>query len=75
MKCSLTLKPKKWVIPKDEVDTIEFALQDVNGVVWASFDYKSSKADVEYDDDDDFDTAELARAVQETGKFQVVSVG
>jgi len=48
----------------------------VNGVVWATYDWKNSKVEVEYEDDDgEFDTGELARAVQNTGKFQVVSLG
>lgn len=75
MKSVLVIKPKQWVVAKKEVDTVEFAVQDVNGVVWATYDRKSSKVDVEYDDEDgDFDTGDLARAVQNTGKFQVVSV-
>lgn len=76
MKSVLIIKPKQWVIAKKEVDTVEFAVQDVNGVVRATYDRKNSKIEVEYEDDDgEFDTGELARAVQNTGKFQVVSLG
>lgn len=76
MKCVVIIKAKRWIEAKKEVDTIEFAVQDVNGVVWATFDPKTSKVDVEYDDDeDDFDITDIARAIQNTGKFQVVSLG
>jgi hypothetical protein len=76
MKSVLIIKPKLWVVAKKEVDTIEFALQDVNDVVWATYDWKNSKVEVEYEDEEgEFDTGDLARAIQNTGKFQVVSVG
>ena len=75
MKSVITVKPKQWVVAKNEVDTIEFAVQDVNGVVRASYDFKNSKVDVEYEDEDGtFDTWDMARAIQNTGKFQVLSV-
>ena len=76
MKAVLIIKPKLWVIAKKEVDTIEFALQDVTYVVWATDDWKNSKVEVEYEDEEgEFDTGDLARAVQNTGKFQVISLG
>lgn len=76
MKSVLVIKPKQWVMPRKEVDNVEFALQDVTGVVWASYDIKTSKVEVEYEDEDgEFDTGDLARAVQNTGKFQVISLG
>lgn len=76
MKSIITVKPKQGVVAKDEVDEIEFALEDVNGVAWAMFDWKNSKVEIEYEDEEgDFDTWDLARAIQNTWKFQVISVG
>gem|GEM_PF-5120983 len=39
------------------------------------YDTKNSKVEVEYEDEDgDFDTSDLARAIQNTGKFTVISL-
>jgi len=75
MKSVLVIKPKQWVVVKKEVDNVEFAVQDVTWVVWAMYDTKNSKVEVEYEDEDgDFDTSDLARAIQNTGKFTVISL-
>ncbi len=76
MKSVLVIKPKQGVVAKKEVDTVEFAIEDVNGVNWAMYDVKNSKVEVEYEDEDgEFDTWDLARAVQNTWKFTVISLG
>ena len=75
MKSVITIKPKQWVNPQKEVDNLEMSIQDVNGVLRASYDWKTSKVDIEYDDEEeDFDVLDLWRAVQNTWKFQVISI-
>ena len=47
-------------------EDIEFALSDIDGVIWAVFDTMDMKIDVEYDEeDDDFDITDLVKTVQE----------
>lgn len=56
-------------------EDIEFALSDIDGVIWAVFDTMDMKIDVEYDEeDDDFDITDLVKTVQEWGKFQVLGI-
>lgn len=75
MKSVITVKPKQWVNPQKEADNLEMEIQEVNGVLRASYDWKNSKVDIEYDDgEEDFDVLDLWRAIQNTWKFQVLSV-
>jgi NACalpha-BTF3-like transcription factor len=76
MKKSMTVKKKKKVdkVTQHMADVIEMNLEEVSGVKRAIFDLKSSRVDLEIEEEamDDLSLVELNRAVIKTGWFDVL---
>lgn len=79
MKKSMTIKKKKKVgkVTQHMGDVIEMNLEEIQWVTRAIFDLKSSRVDLEIEDEavDDLSLVELNRAVIKTWWFDVLGIG
>lgn len=79
MKKSMTIKKKKSVgkVTQHMGDVIEMNLEEVYGVKRAIFDLKSSRIEMEIEEEamDDLSLVELNRAVIKTWWFDVLGIG
>ena len=79
MKKSMTVKKKKSVekVTQHMGDVIEMNLEEVYGVKRAIFDLKSSRVELEIEEEamEELSLVELNRAVIKTGWFDVLGIG